>query len=114
MSKENQEKKDITVAQVIESEEFKKIASERLSRIKADITDFEAKFKTGERIKSTPAVRFKKLGLLDTDNFINAYACILGWKHIDLPSTLRKAIKDVGNIYFGLAYKELTNKKKDE
>lgn len=109
------DKRDITVADVIKSDEFKEIAKEHLSAIRQNIKDTEAKCGRGERLKSTPAVRLNKLGLLTPDNFISTYACILAKQHIDLPSTLRKAVKDEGDMYFNLAYVKLVkNCKQDE
>ena len=104
------DKKELTVADVIESEEFKTIVSSELKKIVDKIEEAKSELKLGERLVRTVGVRLYELKMLETDNFINAYASILGKQHVDLPSALRQAIKNDGDNMLGLAYYKLTHK----
>lgn len=111
---EAMDKKELTVADVIESEEFKTIVSNELKKIVDKIENAKSELKQDERLVRTIGVRLYELKMLETDNFINAYACILGKQHVDLPSALRQAIKNDGDNMLGLAYYKLTHKPNDD
>lgn len=99
--------KAITAADVLNSAEFKKLAESQLAPIRNKIESFKKTLKTGERIRRTPVVRLHEQGLLEQEAFTAAYACIVAHTPIDLPSTLRTAIKEQGDAIFVTAYQKL-------
>lgn len=108
MEKQNRNTKGLTAADVINSDVFKRHCEAHLTPIRNRIKEATDSLKAGERLKSTVAIRLNKLGLLETEAFTNAYACIVAKTPIPLPATLRNAIKEDGDIIFVTSYAELS------
>ncbi|MBO5823385.1 MAG: hypothetical protein J6Q93_00320 [Prevotella sp.] len=114
MEKQDRNTKGLTAADVINSDVFKRHCEEHLTLIRDRIKEAIYTLKAGERLKSTTATRLNKLGLLETEAFTNAYACIVAKTPIPLPATLRNAIKEYGDIIFVASYTELSKPDRKE
>lgn len=108
MEKENKNTTGLTAADVLKSEEWKNMAESRLAPIRKKISEAQKTLKAGERLRRTEAIRLNELGLLEVSTFTDAYACIVAHTDIPLPSSLRKAIKDEGDLIFVATYAQLT------
>lgn len=113
--KPNEEIK-LTVLDVLKSDNFEQHLTRQLNMIKNNIEQARSKCdkKKGERLKSNPILRLEKLGLLELQPFADAYLSIIDKVHVDLPSTLRQTIKDIGNDAFNRAAAELIKQKAKE
>lgn len=111
---ENQNKAGITAADVIRSDNFKQLTESHLAPIRKKIEEAQKTLKAGERLYRTPAIRLNELGLLKTEAFTDAYACIVAKTPIPLSATLRNAIKEDGDYIFVQAYAQLTHKPEND
>lgn len=103
----SENKTEITAKQVIESKAFSDEVNRRMSAITTKIKNAKDGCKTGERLRRTPAIMLYEMGLLEPEAFTDAYICIMAKTPVDLPSVLRKAIRDEGDNIFAKAYLEL-------
>lgn len=103
----SENKTEITAKQVIESKAFADEVNRRMNVITTKIKNAKDGCKTGERLRRTPAIRLYEMGLLEPEAFTDAYICIMAKTPVDLPSSLRSAIKDEGDNIFAKAYLEL-------
>lgn len=110
----SENKAKITAKQVIESKAFSDGVNRRMSVITTKIKEAKDSCKTGERLIRTPAIRLYEMGLLEPEAFTDAYICILAKTPVDLPSSLRSAIKDEGDNIFAKAYLELCEAEKEK
>lgn len=114
--KKPNEEIQLTVLDVLKSDNFEQHLTKQLNTIKCNIENARSKcdIKKGERLKSNPILRLEKLGLLELQPFADAYLSIIDKVHVDLPSTLRQTIKDIGNDAFNRAAAELIKQKAKE
>lgn len=114
MEKTNENEVRLTVLDVLKSNNFENHLSKSLNSIKIAIREAENKCGKGQRLKSSPILRLYKEGLLELQPFADKYFAMLNGEKVDLPSSLRTAIKDIGNDAFNKAASELIEKKAKE
>ena len=84
-------KKEMTLGELLQSEQFKKKLTKRINQIKAQYEKKEKSLKLGQSLKRNPFLKLRERNALNADTLTNIYAEIIN-KSSPLPSELRNYV----------------------